>query len=61
MKGLEISVTNSDLVIKQEEKIVKLFVIFKDKNGAQITKEVFLNKYPHFKRITNEWDSVKLK
>lgn len=31
MKGLEISVTNSDLVIKQEERIVKLFVIFKDK------------------------------
>lgn len=31
MKGLEISVTNSDLVIKQEEKLVKLFVMFKDK------------------------------
>lgn len=31
MKGLEISVTNSDLVVKQEERLVKLFVIFKDK------------------------------
>lgn len=31
MKGLEISVTNSDLVLKQEERLVKLFVIFKDK------------------------------
>lgn len=31
MKGLEISVTNSDLVIKHEERIIKLFVIFKDK------------------------------
>jgi len=30
MKGLEISVTNSDLVVKQEEHLVKLFVIFKD-------------------------------
>lgn len=30
MKGLEISVTNNDLVIKQEERLVKLFVIFKD-------------------------------
>ena len=30
MKGLEIFVTNSDLVIKQEERLVKLFVIFKD-------------------------------
>lgn len=32
MKGLEISVTNSDLVIKQEERLIKLFVIFKDNN-----------------------------
>ena len=32
MKGLEISVTNSDLVIKQEERLVRLFVMFKDKN-----------------------------
>lgn len=31
MKGLEISVTNSDLVLKQEERLVKLFVMFKDK------------------------------
>ena len=31
MKGQEILVTNSDLVVKQEEKYVKLFVIFKDK------------------------------
>lgn len=31
MKGLEISVTNSDLVMKQEERIIKLFVMFKDK------------------------------
>jgi len=31
MKGLEILVTNSDLVLKQEERLVKLFVIFKDK------------------------------
>ena len=46
--AIDISITNSTM-------------IFKDKNGAQITKEVFLNKYPHFKRITNEWDSVKLK
>lgn len=30
MKGLEITVTNSDLVIKQEEKLIKLFIIFKD-------------------------------
>lgn len=30
MKGLEISVTNNDLVIKQEERLVRLFVIFKD-------------------------------
>lgn len=30
MKGLEISVTNSDLVLKQEERLIKLFVIFKD-------------------------------
>jgi magnesium-transporting ATPase (P-type) len=46
--AIDISITNSTM-------------IFKDKNGAQITKEIFLNKYPHFKRITNEWDSVKLK
>lgn len=31
MKGLEISVTNSDLVLKQEERLVKLYIIFKDK------------------------------
>lgn len=31
MRGLEISVTNSDLVIKQEERLIKLYVIFKDK------------------------------
>lgn len=31
MKGLEISVTNSDLVVKHEEKVLRLFVIFKDK------------------------------
>lgn len=31
MKGLEILVTNSDLVLKQEERLVKLFVMFKDK------------------------------
>lgn len=30
MKGLEISVANNDLVIKQEERLVKLFVMFKD-------------------------------
>jgi len=30
MKGLKISVTNSDLVLKQEERLIKLFVIFKD-------------------------------
>ena len=30
MKGLEILVTNSDLVLKQEEYLVKLFVMFKD-------------------------------
>lgn len=30
MKGLEISVTNSDLVLKQEERLIKLYVIFKD-------------------------------
>ena len=30
MKGLEILVTNSDLVLKQEERLVRLFVIFKD-------------------------------
>lgn len=31
MKGLEILVTNSDLVLKQEERLVKLLVMFKDK------------------------------
>lgn len=36
-------------------------MIFKDKNGEQITKDVFLKKYPSFRRITNEWDSVKLR
>ena len=30
MKGLEILVTNSDLVLKQEERLIKLFVMFKD-------------------------------
>ena len=31
MKGLEILVTISDLVLKQEERLVRLFVMFKDK------------------------------
>ena len=31
MKGKEMLVTNSDLVLKQEERIVKLFIMFKDK------------------------------
>lgn len=30
MEGLEILVTNSDLVLKQEERLIKLFVMFKD-------------------------------
>jgi len=30
MRGLEILVTNSDLVLKQEQRLVKLFVMFKD-------------------------------
>ena len=46
MKGLEISVTNSDLVIKQEERIVKLFVIFKDKKYG--------TKYVIFTDINNK-------
>jgi len=55
MKGLEISVTNSDLVLKQEERLVKLFVMFKDKKYG--TKYVIFtdneNKnlyYPHWKQ-----------
>lgn len=31
MKGLKINVTNSDLVVKQEDKLFCLFVMFKDK------------------------------
>lgn len=47
MKGLEILVTNSDLVLKQEERLVKLFVIFKDKKYG--TKYVIFSD-----NITNE-------
>lgn len=46
MKGLEISVTNSDLVVKQEERLVKLFVIFKDKKYG--------TKYVIFTDSTNQ-------
>ena len=41
--------------------IINSTMIFKDKNGVKITKDEFLKKYPSFKRMTNEWDSVKLK
>lgn len=50
MKGQEILVTNSDLVIKREEYYVKLFVMFKDKKYG--TKYVIFtdsdNKVLHF-------------
>ena len=37
MKGVSIKVTNNDLVIKEEDRIAKLYVIFKDKKyGTKI-------------------------
>jgi len=64
MKGLEISVTNSDLVIKQEEKIVKLFVIFKDKKyGTKyiIFVDNFSNKLYYGSPLVNDNKMVIMK